>query len=96
MTIKTNKAAALASGTVSTEMPAYTAAFPARATVAAWCGLSGMSRSTTYEALGAGHLRAVKLGTRVLIDVPHGLAWLNSLPPAAIRPHGANRTKQAA
>jgi len=71
-------------------------AIPAFATVSAWCALSGMGRSATYEALGAGHLRAVKLGSRTLIDVPHGLAWLNSLPPAAIRPHGASRTKHAA
>lgn len=96
MTIGANTATALAGGTVLSEPQAYTVAFPARATVAAWCVLSGMSRSTTYEALGAGHLRAVKLGTRVLIDVPHGLAWLNSLPPATIRPRGANRAKQAA
>ena len=68
---------------------------PERATIGGWCALSGMSRSGTYEALGRGDLQAVKLGTRVLIDVPHGLAWLDGLPPAAIRPHGA-RTKQAA
>ncbi|GAC1348615.1 MAG: hypothetical protein NVSMB18_37230 [Acetobacteraceae bacterium] len=64
--------------------------------MADWCKLSGMSRSATYEALGRGNLRAVKLGTRVLIDVPHGLSWLDSLPPADIRPQGAKRTKQAA
>ena len=69
--------------------------YPARATVGDWCKLSGMSRSATYEALGHSKLCAVKLGTRVLIDVPHGLAWLDSLPPAAIRPPN-NRTKQAA
>lgn len=68
----------------------------ARATINDWCKLSGMGRSATYEALGRGDLRAVKLGSRVLIDVPHGLAWLDSLPPAAIRPHGANRTRTAA
>jgi len=64
---------------------------PARATIANWCNLSGMSRSATYEALAAGRLRAVKLGSRTLIDVAHGLAWLDSLPPATIRPHGAKR-----
>ena len=69
---------------------------PARATINDWCKLSGMGRSATYEALGRSDLRAVKLGSRVLIDVPHGLAWLDSLPPAAIRPHGANRTRTAA
>lgn len=69
---------------------------PARATVKGWCALSGMGRSATYEALGAGHLRAVKVGARTLIDVPHGLAWLDSLPPADIRSHGAKRVSQAA
>ncbi len=65
------------------------------ASVTDWCALSGMGRSTTYEALGAGHLRAVKLGAKTLIDVPHGLEWLGSLPRADIRPHSAKRTKQA-
>jgi len=69
---------------------------PVRASIIDWCALSGMGRSSTYEALGAGHLRAVKAGARTLIDVPHGLAWLDSLPPAIIRPHGAKRTKQVA
>ena len=71
-------------------------AHPARATVEGWCALSGMSRSGTYEALGRGDLQAVKLGARTLIDVAHGLAWLNSLPPAAVRPHGAKFATQAA
>lgn len=69
---------------------------PARATVAGWCAISGMGRSATYEALGRGDLRAVKLGSRTLIDVAHGLAWLDSLPPATVRPHGAKRADQAA
>jgi hypothetical protein len=43
-----------------------------------------MSRSTTYEALGRGELRAIKLGVRTLIDVEHGLAWLGSMPVAQI------------
>lgn len=62
---------------------------PAYATVPDWCGLSGMSRTVTYEALGRGDLRAIKLGTRTLVDVQHGLTWLASLPPATVRPHGA-------
>lgn len=96
MTTKTNTATALAIGTVLAEVPVRTAAFPVRATVNDWCKLSGMGRSATYEALGRADLHAVKLGSRVLIDVPHGLAWLDSLPPAAIRPHGAKRTKHSA
>ena len=69
---------------------------PAYASVADWLAISGMGRSTTYEALGRGDLRARKLGTRTLIDVPHGLAWLDSLPVATVRPHGASRKKHAA
>jgi hypothetical protein len=43
-----------------------------------------MRRTATYEALGRGDLRAVKLNNRTLIDVEHGLAWLASLPAAEI------------
>ncbi len=44
-----------------------------------------MSRSASYVELGRGNLRAVKCGNATLIDVPHGLAWLRSLPAAQIR-----------
>jgi hypothetical protein len=43
-----------------------------------------MGRTATYEAIGRGDLRAIKAGRRTLIDVDHGLAWLQSLPPAQI------------
>ena len=66
--------------------------YPAYAGVLAWCALSGMGRSSTYEALARHDLRAIKLGARTLIDVAHGLAWLDSLPAATIRPHGKKRT----
>ena len=69
---------------------------PKYATIIIWCAISGMGRSTTYEALGRGDLRAIKLGTRTLIDVPHGLAWLDSLPAANVRLHGASRKNTAA
>jgi len=49
-----------------------------------WFIISGMWRTATYEALGRGDLRAVKLNNRTLIDVEHGLAWLASLPAAEI------------
>ena len=69
---------------------------PAFATVPDWCRLTGMGRSTTYEALGRGDVRAIKLGARTLIDVAHGLAWLSTLPAASVRLHGASRLKQSA
>ena len=50
-----------------------------------WCALSGMSRTATYNALGRGDLKAVKVGTRTLVDVDAGLAWLHSQPVAQIR-----------
>ena len=50
-----------------------------------WCALSGMGRTSTYAALGRGDLRAIKAGSRTLIDVEAGLAWLASLPAARIR-----------
>jgi hypothetical protein len=49
-----------------------------------WLLISGMGRTATYEALGRGDLRAVKLNNRTLIDVEHGLAWLATLPVAQI------------
>ncbi len=64
---------------------------PAYATVPGFGGLTGMSRTAIYEALGRGDLRAIKLGARTLIDVSHGLAWLASLPTATVRPHGPRK-----
>lgn len=50
-----------------------------------WCALSGMSRTATYNALGRGDLKAIKVGSRTLLDVDAGLSWLQSLPAAQIR-----------
>src|SRR5438132_1310525 len=57
---------------------------PRYASIANWGLISGQGRSATYEALGQGHLRAIKLGNRTLIDVEHGLAWLATMPMAKI------------
>lgn len=57
-----------------------------------WQRMSGLGRSKTYEMLGDGTLRAVKVGKRLLIDIEHGLTALAAMPPATIRPtrkHGA-------
>ena len=62
---------------------------PAFATIAGWCAYTGMSRTGTNDALARGDLRAKKLGTRTLIDVQHGLAWLQSLPDAAFKRPGS-------
>jgi hypothetical protein len=44
-----------------------------------------MSRTASYNALGRGDLKAIKVGNRTLIDVEAGLDWMRSLPPAQIR-----------
>jgi len=67
---------------------------PKYATIPDWQGISGMRRTSTYEALGRGNLRSIKLGTRVLIDVEAGLEWLASLPPADIRTGQRNAASQ--
>lgn len=58
---------------------------PKYAPLPGWCALSGMSRTASYNALGRGDLKAIKVGSRTLIDVEAGLAWLRSLPAAQIR-----------
>lgn len=70
--------------------------YPAYAPIPEWCRISGMGRTKAYEAVGAGHLRAVKLGARTLIDIRHGLAWLDSLPPAKNHAPSAKHPRQAA
>lgn len=57
---------------------------PVYGTLPTWCRLSGMGRTATYIALSEGRLKAIKLGSRTLIDVHDGLAWLRTLPPAVV------------
>lgn len=57
---------------------------PKYATITGWCDLTQMGRTSTYKAIGAGHLKAIKVEGRTLIDVDHGLAWLKSLPAPKI------------
>jgi hypothetical protein len=49
-----------------------------------WLVISGMGRTSTYEALAAGWLPSVKLNGVRLIDVEAGLAYLANLPPAPL------------
>jgi hypothetical protein len=58
---------------------------PKFVTLPHWCVISGMKRTATYYALGRGDLKAIKVGSRTLIDVEAGVAWLRSLPAARIR-----------
>lgn len=63
-----------------------TLTLPRFATIPEWCRLSGMGRTVTYREAALGHLKMVKLGGRTLVDVQHGLKWLESLPVAKIKP----------
>ena len=45
-----------------------------------FCRIYGMSRSGTYRAIAAGHLRAVKVGSATLIDCTSAENWFASLP----------------
>ena len=70
---------------------------PQYATMANWCVISGLGRSVSYELLSAGTLRGKKVGARLLIDVPHGLAAIAAMPDAVIkvaarRPNDATNT----
>jgi hypothetical protein len=56
-----------------------------------WCEISGLGRSKSYEMLGVGALRGIKVGRRLLIDVEAGLAALAAMPPAIIRPPARRR-----
>jgi excisionase family DNA binding protein len=46
------------------------------------CASLSISRSTIYEEIRAGRLKALKAGSRTLIPVEAIDAWLNSLPDA--------------
>jgi hypothetical protein len=63
----------------------HTVSTPKYAPIDKWCDISGMGRRSTYDYLGTGELKAIKVGARTLVDVDHGLAWLRSRPAAVIR-----------
>ncbi len=46
--------------------------------IPAWNKRTGMTTGTTYARLASGELRAIKVGRRTLIDVGHGLRWLEA------------------
>lgn len=48
------------------------------------CRLLGLSRTELYRKLGTGTLRAKKIGRKTIVDIPHALEWLQSLPDAII------------
>jgi excisionase family DNA binding protein len=73
---------------------ASTAPLPRYAPIPKACDLLGFRRTKLYELAGAGSIRIVKVGGRALIDMEHALAWMATLPTAAIAP--AHRPSRAA
>jgi hypothetical protein len=58
---------------------------PAYCSIDHWSALTDMSRRSVYDALGRGDLRAIKVGSKTLVDVEFGMNWLRSRPAAVIR-----------
>jgi hypothetical protein len=64
---------------------------PEFASLDQWEELTDMRKRTSYEHIGLGNLRAFKVGSKTVIDVPHGLAFMRSLPAAVIKPPGPRK-----
>ena len=62
-------------------------------TIADATKISGIGRTTLYEAIGRGEIEARKAGNRTLIPAESLRAFMNSLPAAAIR---SGQTKKVA
>jgi hypothetical protein len=72
-------------GSGSARGPPAVAEPPPFVTVRQACALGSLGRSKLYEIMGLGLVRAIKLGTKTLIDTASLLAYLESLPTAKIR-----------
>jgi excisionase family DNA binding protein len=47
-----------------------------------FCSRYGIGRTTVYEEIRSGRLKAVKVGRRTLVPEEAGQNWLRALPPA--------------
>jgi hypothetical protein len=58
------------------------------------CSIARAGRTSLYEAIRTGALRAVKRGRRTLILDDDHRRWVQSLPPVAVKPAKLNRTEK--
>jgi excisionase family DNA binding protein len=54
------------------------------------CSLTHTGRTSIYQAIQTGALRAVKRGRRTLILADDLRRWVETLPPVAVKPVTAN------
>jgi len=76
--------------------PAQVAQLPPYLTIKKAYETAGISRSKLYEIIGGGFVRAVKIGTKTLIDTGSLLSYLENLPAAQIKPPSKAKPTPAA
>jgi hypothetical protein len=58
-----------------------------------WVLISGLGRTKTFEMLADGRLKSVKIDGKRLIDLPHGLAFLDGLPAVPLTTGASKRRR---
>jgi excisionase family DNA binding protein len=62
--------------------------------IAEACAIAGIRRTTLYNNIRAGKLRAIKIGSRTLILAPDLYRWLDGMPPLS-RPTAENVSERS-
>lgn len=55
------------------------------------CARWGIGKTKLYELIKAADIRAVKIGTRTLIDLRSGDDFFSSLPSVGVQPHNSGK-----